>query len=1011
MKNVRLFFTAILMLLSAAVASAQSQEVSGIVTDASTGDPVPFASVMVKGTMTGVSAGADGSYKIKVASRDEAVLVFSFVGYKTTEIPVDGEIIVDCALEVEAEYLKDVIVVAYGTMTREANTGAVTSIKNEGLAESPALTVDKMLSGKMAGVQITSGSGQPGSTSTIRIRGTSSINAGNEPLWVIDGIPVVPGDMRQLSNAGVGDGSSTTFLNPNDIESITVLKDAAAASVYGSRAANGVIIVTTKTGKQGKARFTARAKYGVQQLINDHNIRPLTGEELIDYRRMAAINAGHNPDDPNDEYYYTSALLADGTTDWYKELTRLGTVQEYEINASGGTEKSSYYSSLSYSRNKGVFYGVDYNRFTARVNADMQLTKTLKTGTRVNFSYGDSDSGQMGDLYYTNPIVAMWNILPWTPMYNEDGTYNDNIQENANTNPRAIAAYDTYNDKEYRAQGTMYLEWKPIPQLSIKTTDAVDGTFMDSRQYWAPETNDGEATLFTIRTKDLRLTTSNTITYADSYAADKHHLRVVLGQEAMTETYDYLYGYSPDVNPQIPYPTTSTAASDQVDYYIAEETLLSFFGIADYNFMNKYFIQGSVRADGSSLFGSDSKWGVFWSVGGSWNISSERWMQPANNWLSILKLRASYGVNGNNNIAAYQAYGVYATREYNGYAGMRPATPSNPNLAWEKNRTWNVGLDFGFFDYRLTGNIDVYNRLTDDMLLDKTVPYTTGFATNFMNVGSIRNRGVEIMLQGDIIRSGDWNWSAGFNIAFNRSKVLDIGDSEFLEVSDSRVSPTSNNAGTPLRIVEGKSLYTFYLRDWYGVNPSTGAGLWWTEDGKLTSDRNKARYVYAGSPEPKATGGFNTEVSWKGLSLSAYFEFITGNKTMETNAYIDDGYNMNINATTVSTANYWQKPGDTGVTPKVVAGNPGSYHVSYSTRFLKKGDYLRIKDITLSYSLPQSVLKKIRMNGIKIYVSALNPYTFHDLNLLDPEVGALGYGMGAAHTMVKSFVGGIEVSF
>ena len=824
MKNVRLFFTAILMLLSAAVASAQSQEVSGVVTDASTGDPVPFASVMVKGTMTGVSAGADGSYKIKVASRDEAVLVFSFVGYKTTEIPVGGEIIVDCALEVEAEYLKDVIVVAYGTMTREANTGAVTSIKNEGLAESPAMTVDKMLSGKMAGVQITSGSGQPGSTSTIRIRGTSSINAGNEPLWVIDGIPVVPGDMRQLSNAGVGSGSSTTFLNPNDIESITVLKDAAAASVYGSRAANGVIIVTTKTGKQGKARFTARAKYGVQQLINDHNIRPLTGEELIDYRRMAAINAGHNPDDPNDEYYFTSELLTDGTTDWYKELTRLGSVQEYEINASGGT-------------------------------------------------------------------------------------YNDNIQENANTNPRAIAAYDTYNDKEYRAQGTMYLEWKPIPQLSIKTTDAVDGTFMDSRQYWAPETNDGEATLFTIRTKDLRLTTSNTITYADSYAADTHHLRVVLGQEAMTETYDYLYGYSPGVNPQIPYPTTSTAASDQVDYYIAEETLLSFFGIADYNYMNKYFIQGSVRADGSSLFGSDSKWGVFWSVGGSWNISSEKWMQPANNWLSILKLRASYGVNGNNNIAAYQAYGVYATREYNGYAGMRPATPSNPNLAWEKNKTWNVGLDFGFFDYRLTGNIDVYNRLTDDMLLDKTVPYTTGFATNFMNVGSIRNRGVEIMLEGDIIRSGDWNWSAGFNIAFNRSKVLDIGDSEFLEVGDSRVSSTSSNAGTPIRIVEGKSLYTFYLRDWYGVNPSTGDGLWWTEDGKLTSDRNKARYVYAGSPEPKATGGFNTEVSWKGLSLSAYFEFITGNKTMETNAYIDDGYNMNINATTVSTANYWQKPG------------------------------------------------------------------------------------------------------
>ena len=476
--------------------------------------------------MTGTSAAEDGSYTINVESRDSAVLVFSFVGYKTVEIPVNGEIIVDCALEMEASYLSDAIVVAYGTMTREANTGAVTSIKNEGLAESPAMTVDKMLAGKMAGVQITSGSGQPGSTTTIRVRGTSSINAGNEPLWVIDGIPVAPGDFRQLSNAGVGGGSSTTFLNPNDIESITVLKDAAAASVYGSRAANGVIIVTTKTGQSGQAKFTARAKYGVQQLINDHKIRPLTGQELIDYNRMALTNAGQNPD------AYTADLLANGTTDWYKELTRLGSVQEYEINASGGTEKSTYYSSLSYYRNKGVFYGVDYNRFTARVNADMQLAKKLKTGVRINFNYGDSNSGQMGDLYYSNPIYSMFTINPWTPMYDENGEYNSAIQENSNTNPRAVAEYDTYNDKEYKAQGTMFLEWKPIPQLTIKTTDSFEGTFVNSTQYWDPRSNKGVSRLFMYRTNDMRLTTSNTITYADEFA-QAHNVRVTVGQEAM----------------------------------------------------------------------------------------------------------------------------------------------------------------------------------------------------------------------------------------------------------------------------------------------------------------------------------------------------------------------------------------------------------------------------------------------------------------------------------------------
>ena len=999
--KIRLFF--VLMLLSAAAASAQSQEVSGIVTDASTGDPVPFASIAVKGTMSGTLAGEDGSYKIKVESRDNAVLVFSFVGYRTVEIPVNGEIIVDCAMEIEASYLNDAIVVAYGTMTREANTGAVASLKNDGLAESPAMTVDKMLAGKMAGVQITSGSGQPGSTTTIRVRGTSSINAGNEPLWVIDGIPVAPGDFRQLSNAGVGGGSSTTFLNPNDIESITVLKDAAAASVYGSRAANGVIIVTTKTGQSGQAKFTARAKYGVQQLINDHKIRPLTGQELIDYNRMALTNAGQNPD------AYTADLLANGTTDWYKELTRLGSVQEYEINASGGTEKSTYYSSLSYYRNKGVFYGVDYNRFTARVNADMQLAKKLKTGVRINFNYGDSNSGQMGDLYYSNPIYSMFTINPWTPMYDENGEYNSAIQENSNTNPRAVAEYDTYNDKEYKAQGTMFLEWKPIPQLTIKTTDSFEGTFVNSTQYWDPRSNKGVSRLFMYRTNDMRLTTSNTITYADEFA-QAHNVRVTVGQEAMSERYEFYGGMSDDVDPQIPYPTTSTMEKDQIDYGLSEETLLSFFGIADYNYMNKYFFQGSVRADGSSLFGSNMKWGVFWSVGGSWNISSEDWMQPVSSWFNLLKLRASYGVNGNNNITPYRAYGVYSSAVYNGIVTMQPSTPANPELAWEKNKTWNAGLDFGFFNYRLTGSIDIYDRLTTDMLLSKVVPYTTGFSSNFMNTGSIRNRGVEFMIEGDIIDSGDWNWHAGFNIAFNRSKVLDIGDSEYLTVSDSRPSSNGNNS-TPVRIIKDRSLYTYHLRDWYGVNPSTGAGLWWTEDGKLTSDYTKARYVDMGSPEPKATGGFNTTVSWKGLSLSAYFEFVTGHKVFETASYVQDGYNLSSGTNTTNLAlNYWEKPGDTGVTPIVIAGDPGNYSAS-STRYLKKGDYLRIKDITLSYSLPDSVLKKIRMQGIRVYVSALNPYTFHDLNVLDPEVGYLGYSMGASHSMVKSFVGGIEVSF
>ena len=999
----KLFTIALCFLMSIGVALAQNT-VSGIVVDAETGEPVVSAAVQLKGD-TSVYAMTDDAGSFIIEAPVHGVLVVSSLGYRTAEVNVGSNTNLTISLEADKHMLDDVVVVAYGTVRREAATGSVTSVKNEQLASVPATSVDKMLSGKMAGVTITSGSGQPGSTSTIRVRGISSINAGNEPLWVVDGIPVMSSDFRQLSNTGVGGGSSSTFLNPNDIESITVLKDAAAASVYGSRAANGVILVTTKSGKAGKARFTARAKFGAQQLINDKNWRPLTGAEFIDYKRTAAINAGHDPFDPTDQYYTPDTLLENGTTNWYKELTKVGSLQEYEVNATGGTNKASYYASAAYHSNEGVFHGIDYNRFSARVNSDFQLLKSLKSGARFNLSYADSNSGQMGDLYYSNPQYAMFSILPWTPFKNEDGSFNVNIPENSDTNPAADAYYDTYNDKDYRLQGSIYLEWSPIKQLTFKTTNALEFVYVDSKQFWSAETNKGTATLFKYWSKDLRYTTSNTMTYDDKFG--NHSVRVLAGQEAMVDTYDYLGGYSPNVNPLIPFPNTSTPEADEVSYNLSDESMVSVFGVADYNFDNKYFFQGSVRADGSSLFGAANRWGIFWSVGGSWNITKENWMASTRDWLSLAKLRASYGVNGNNSIAAYRAYGIYSTMTYGSYVGMVPSRPENPNLSWEKNRTVNFGLDLGFFDDRLTASVDLYQRNTEDMLLSKRVPYTTGFGSNFVNIGAIMNKGLELQLEGILVNTSDVQWTAGFNIAFNRSKVLDLADSEYLSVGDGRAS---NNTGTPVRIVKDKSLYTFYLRDWYGVNPSNGDPLWYDEEGNLTNDVNKARYKYIGSPEPKATGGFNTSFTWKGLTLSAFFEFVYGNNVFMASQFDLDGYDLTGNTTTYSLG-YWEKPGDTGVHPKPVAGNPKRPYAN-STRYLQDGSYMRIKDVSLSYALPEKVTKAMKMQGLRLYVSALNPYTFHNVKgVMDPELGSLGYSMGASHTMVKSFVGGIEVSF
>jgi TonB-linked SusC/RagA family outer membrane protein len=406
-----------------------------------------------------------------------------------------------------------------------------------------------------------------------------------------------------------------------------------------------------------------------------------------------------------------------------------------------------------------------------------------------------------------------------------------------------------------------------------------------------------------------------------------------------------------------------------------------------------------VRADGSSLFGNENKWGAFWSVGGSWNINQEEFMKDFS-FINLLKLRVTYGVTGNNNIVAYRAYGVYAATQYNGVTGMLPSRPENEKLSWEKNYTWNVGLDFSLFD-RLHGNFDVYSRLTGDMLLNKNVPQTTGFSSNFMNIGSLRNSGVELQLNGDIINTKDILWNIGGNIAFNKSKILELGDNKEISFADD----------SRLRHVVGKSLYTFYLLDYYGVDPTNGDALLRTADGSLTKDYNQAQYVYPASPEPKFTGGFNTSFTWKGLSVGAFFEFKGGNHVMiiERRYLESDGNQMNLNQIT-DALNYWKKPGDTGVNPRPIAGNASNSYSFGTTRYLQKGDYLRLKDLTVSYTLPKRFVEQAKLNSVKFYVSAQNIYTFHDVEFWDPERGISGLGYGV-YPMTKSFIGGVEISF
>ena len=998
----RLLLMMTMLFMSLGLAMAQTLTVTGTVVAEKDGNPIAGAYVLVNGTTLGTITNEFGEFGIREVPASAKEIIVTFLGMTTASAPVQAAP-VTVVMKEDLNYLDDVVVVAYGSAKREAVTGSVTSVKGDGLASTPVTSVDKALSGKLAGVQVTAVSGQPGAQSQIRIRGNSSINASNAPLWVVDGIPVILDGTGEMTN--VSSGIAT--INPNDIESITVLKDAAAAAVYGSRAANGVILVTTKSGKEGKAQFDARAKYGVSWLQSDSGFRMMTGSELLGYQRDAIKNAGLDPDDPTSKYYRPMNLLNGDTSSWLEHFTRPGELQEYEISARGGNAKGKYYSSLSYHKNDGVFYGIDYSRFQARVNADYKLLKNLESGVRVNVAYTEQNDIPMQSLYYANPVFAGMTLLPWIEKYDENGNHNVNIPTNSYQNPRATAEYDQQWSKSYKFNGTMFLRWEPVKNLVVETRNSAEAAFTNDRRYWSPlaRGNASDPTLQVINSQYTNYTTSNTINYANVFGG-YHSMRVLLGQEATAYKYQYTYVYAPKVDEQMPYPNTAPQDGVESEMGFSNESMISFFGIADYNYDNRYFVQATVREDGSSLFGAKNKWGLFWSASASWNLTNEKWMSSTSSWLDLLKIRASYGVNGNNGISPYKAYGVYSSTQYNNTVGMLPAQPSNDYLSWEKNKTWNVGLDFGFLGNRVRGSFDVYDRLTDDMLLDVKVPQTTGFSTNFMNAGSMKNSGVEFQIDGDIVSKNDFVWTVGFNLAHNKTEILDLA-----------VDPDENGlekieSGSFVHHVVGKSMYTFYLPDYYGVNPANGEALWVTEDGSLSNNYADARKYYAGSPEPKLIGGFNTTLAWKGLSLSAFFEYKVGNYVCILNEYSylnSDGKQMDMNQM-ASSLNYWKQPGDTGCNPKPIAGNATNSSTALSDRWLERGDYLRIKDVTLSYSLPKVALDKIHVKGLRLFVSGLNLYCFNDVNFWDPEMGVSGTGAGI-YPLTKSFVGGVELSF
>jgi TonB-linked SusC/RagA family outer membrane protein len=992
MKKLLLLFLVFCSFLLPAV--AQQKAVTGTVTGAEDNLPVIGATVLIKGTTTGTATDLDGKYSINVA--EGATLEFRYVGMRTREAIVGTSNVIDIKLEYDVMGIDEVIVVAYGTQRKEAKTGSVSVVGSDKIQYNPETSIDKMLSGKVAGLVISSTTGQPGGNTEVRIRGTSTILAGSQPLYVIDGIAVMEGDQSFYTNTS----NTLSSLNPNDIESVSVLKDAAAASVYGSRASNGVILITTKSGKSGKSKVNFRLSTGIDKLANDNGYYPMSAEEFLQYSRDAVVNAGLDPDDPaGGNYYYPTSLLDSTITDWYKTLTRVGRIYNAELSVEGGNEKTLHYFSGNYQSNEGVFYGVRFEKFQIRTNLDHKINDKLKIGTRINGSYTNTNDVPMQSLYYSNPLFGAFMISPFSRNLNKDGSYNLIMPENGNTNPKATSVYDDNWEKQYRFNGNIYLEWKITKELTLKTTNNFEIADGEGRRYWDPKANYGftRGYLQASRTQYIQTTTSNTINYQKIFGS--HNFQVIGGQEATKYTNNAYSVEAPDVDPAIPFLNTGTTAKDNADYYESAYTLLSYFGVLYYNYQGKYFLQGSIRTDGSSRFGEDNRWGTFWSLGLSWNMHNETFIKDLG-FINQLKLRGSYGLSGNFNIGYYDQYGLYSSMEYDGLTGTAPSQPSNPNLGWENNKEYNFGVDYALFD-RFSGSFEVYSRTTEDMLLNYPLSRTSGFSSIRQNIGKLRNNGFEFLVEAAVVKGKEISWTVGLNFAHNKSEILNLGkDEQFVNPDNNRI----------LHKV-GESLYSFYLYDYAGVNPANGDALWWTEDGELSNNFSDAQRIIKGSPEPTLTGGLNTTVSWKGISLDLGLEVKYGNEVLieEMHYANSDGFSwLNNQANTGN--DYWKKPGDITRNPKPIADNPTSSSAYRNSRWMFDGSYLRLKNVTLSYMLPKNVLEKLKMENLRVYCSGINLYTFHSVDYFDPERGVQGTGFGI-YPQTKKFVFGLEVSF
>lgn len=991
----------------------QENIISGTVVD-ETGEPVIGANVLVKGTTNGQITDLNGRFSIN-AERSSVTLVVSYVGYVRQEVKAVAGKLVRVIMSPDANLTDEVVITGYGTFKKSAYAGSASSVKGEKMKDIPAISFKDLLQGNAPGVQFSSSSGQPGASSSLSIRGMGSFNASNSPLYVIDGVPMRSGSINTMSSDAGLDIMST--ISSTDIESITVIKDAAAASLYGSRAANGVVLITTKKGKVGKPTITLKADWGSSDFAMDY--RPVMGGEerrqfIYDGLVAGQLMKGKSEADAK---AYADGDIDDyapvpwcGYVNWDDILFKKGNHQSYEASLAGGTDRFKYYSSLSYLKQDGISLNSGLERISGRLNVDFQATDRLKLGANVLFATVNQDVYGEGTSY-TSPFYTTRNaVVPSDAVYNEDGSWNRNFIRNSDRNPLLSLTYDYQHEYVTRTFNTIYGEYEFIKDLKLRSSLSYDYVNTKGKDWSDPRTSNGDDVNGGMSKKFYeykKMVWANQLSYKTTIATD-HHIDALAGYEIDDQYRDYLSGYATNFATADRNDISNGMKTESVGGSETRTRMVSYLFRLNYDYKNKYYLGGSFRTDGSSRFHRDNRWGNFWSVSAAWRIIEEGFMSPIKDWMTDLKIRASYGVNGTLPSDYFGYRGLSSlTNGYLEQPGIIQSQLKNDDLQWETNYNLNLGLDFSLWN-RLNVTLEYYTRTTKNLLMDRPISMTTGFGSYLMNIGEVKNKGVELEINSTNFQTKDFSWNTTFNISHNKNEVV-VLDGMQTEIS----------AGTQIRKV-GKSYRTFYMIEFAGINPETGAPQFYTneldENGNYKKEiteviKDAHAIVLDKHAEPNVIGGLSNTLRYKWFDLSFMFSYQFGGYSYDNWAQKTEhgGNDLEANIPIYYRDN-WKKPGDV-VKYELFYEKPSvAMNKVTTTRRLHSSDFIRLKTLTFGVSVPKEWTRKIGIDNVRVFASANNLWTWAAYDYYDPEAVSGGSAIWGTPPL-KTVTFGVNVNF